>query len=66
MSPNISMISDGKKFMWDGLLYDSKEDAARAGQAYQADNFQTRMVEEGGEFLVYTRRIVKEVAVPVQ
>ncbi|MFI5114685.1 MAG: hypothetical protein ACHP7J_06025 [Terriglobales bacterium] len=60
MSPDLAIISDGKKFMWDGQLYDNKEDASRAGQAYQNENFQIEMVEEGGKFLVYTRRTVKE------
>ncbi len=32
MSPNLAMISDGKKFMWDGQLYDNKEAASRAGE----------------------------------
>lgn len=66
MSPNLAMISDGKKFMWDGLLYDTKEDASRAAQVYQDDNFQVQTVEEGGKFLVYTRRAVTQVAVAAQ
>jgi len=61
MSPDLAMISDGKKFMWDGQLYDNREEAARAGESYQNEDFQIRMVEEGGKFLVYTRRSVKEV-----
>jgi len=60
MSPDLAMISDGKKFMWDGQLYESKEEASRAAESYQADNFQIQIVEEGGKFLVYTRRTVKE------
>lgn len=66
MSQNLAMISDGKKFMWDGRLYDSKEEALHAGQSYQDENFQIQIVEEDGKFLVYTRRTVKEVAVPAQ
>jgi hypothetical protein len=66
MNPNLTMISDGKKFMWDGQLYDNGEEASRAGESYQAENFEIRMVEEGGKFLVYTRRTVKEVVVAVQ
>ena len=66
MSPDISLIGDGKKFMWDGLWYDAKEDASRAGQLYQDDGFQIRIVEEGGKFLVYTRRLVKEGAAAAQ
>ncbi len=63
MSPNLAMISDGKKFMWDGQLHATREDAARVGDSYQNDKFEVRMVEQDGKFLVYTRRLVKEVAV---
>jgi hypothetical protein len=66
MSPNLSIIRDGKKFMWDGQVYDNREEATGAGQSYQHDNFEIRMVEEGGKFLVYSRRIVKEVVVTAQ
>jgi hypothetical protein len=66
MSPDLAMISDGKKFMWDGQLYDNREEASRAGESYQGDNFEIRMVEEGGKFLVYSRRTVKEVVVTAQ
>ena len=66
LSPNLSMISDGKKFMWDGQVYDNKEDASRAVESYQNENFQIQMLEKDGKFLVYTRRAVKEVAVTTQ
>jgi len=66
MSPNLAMISDGKKFMWDGQLYESKEEASRAAQSYKSENFQIQIVEEGGKFLVYTRRTVKEWATAAQ
>ena len=60
MSTNLTIISDGKKFLWDGQPYDSKEAASSAAQSYQNDNFQVQTVEEDGKFLVYTRRIIKE------
>jgi hypothetical protein len=60
MSPDLAMIRDGKKFMWDGQLYDDREEAARAAESYRNENFQIQIVEEGGKFLVYTRRTVKE------
>ena len=66
MSPNLAMISDGKKFMWDGQLYDNREDASRAADSYQKENFQIQVVDEGGTFLVYTRRTAKEVVVAEQ
>jgi hypothetical protein len=66
MSPNLAMISDGKKFMWDGQLYDNRDEALSAGQSYQDEGFQIQIVEEGGKFLVYTRRPAKEVVVTAQ
>jgi len=66
MSPQLATISDGKKFMWDGQIYDNNDDAARAGESYRNENFQIRIVEEGGKFLVYTRRTVKEWAATTQ
>ena len=63
MSPSLAMVSEGKKSLWDGRLYDTREEASRAREAYQNDNFEARMVEEGGKFLVYTRRVVKAVVV---
>jgi hypothetical protein len=66
MSPDLAIVSDGKKFMWDGQLYDNREDASRAGESYRNEDFQIKMVEEGGKFLVYTRRTVKEVVVTAQ
>ena len=66
MSPNLSLVSDGKKFMWDGRRYASQDEASRAGEAYRNDRFETQVVEEEGQFLVYTRRVVHEVAVMTQ
>lgn len=63
MSPNLAMISNGKKFLWDGQLYDSREEASLVAELYRDENFQIQIVEESGKFLVYTRRPVKEVAV---
>jgi hypothetical protein len=61
MSANLAMISDGKKFMWDGQSYATKEEASVAEQSYRKENFEVRVVEQEGKFLVYTRRVVKEV-----
>ncbi len=66
MSPNLAIISDGKKFMWNGQVYDDREEASRVADSYQTDNFQVQLLEEEGKFLVYTRRIVTEVVVAVQ
>jgi len=66
MSPNLSLIHAGKKFMWDGCSYATREEAAPAQEAYLKDNFEVEVVEEEGKFLIYTRRVVKEVVVAAQ
>jgi hypothetical protein len=61
--PDSVKIIDTKKFMWDGETYDTKDSAAEAEIKYKGDNFETRLLEEEGKFLVYTRRLVTEVVV---
>lgn len=58
-----SKIIDGKKFMWDGKEYQSRDDAEKAEKSYQEQNFETKILEENGKIQVYTRRVVKEVVV---
>ena len=58
-APNKRFV-DGKKFMWDGRIYATEDDAATARDAYQRDGFETCTWEEAGAFLVYTRRVVKQ------
>jgi hypothetical protein len=66
MNPNLALVSDGKKFMWDGRSIENREEASRVAESYQGNGFEVRTVEEGGKFFVYTRRIVKQVAVTAQ
>lgn len=63
MSPNLTMTSEGKKFMWNGRLFDARDEGFREAEAYKSENFEVRMVEQDGKFLVYTRRVPKELAV---
>ena len=63
MNPNRSVTIDGKKFLWDGRLFENQDDASRAAEAYQNSNFEVQMVEVSGTYLIYTRRVVKEVVV---
>lgn len=56
-----SKIIDGKKFMWDGAVYPTKEEAQAVVEKYKTDNFEVELVEEESQFLVYTRRVVKEI-----
>ena len=54
---------DGKKFMWDGKVYTNEKERREIGQNYQDDDFEVELIEEGGEYFLFTRRVVKEVVV---
>ncbi len=59
--PDSSRIINGKKFMWDGVACASKDEAQSVLEKYKADNFEVELIEEENQFLVYTRRVVKEI-----
>ncbi len=56
-------LFEGKKFMWDGVRYESEEDARRAGEAYASDGFEVETLQDEGTPLIYTRREVKEATI---
>jgi len=47
--------------MWDGVVYESKEKAQEVMEKYKKDNFEVEFIEEEKQYLVYTRRVVKEI-----
>ena len=59
-------IIDGKKFMWDGEPYPSKEKAKEVISQYEKEGFETRLIEEGDEYFIYSRRVVTEIVVEGQ
>jgi len=59
---NVKTI-DGKKFMWDGQIYDSKVKAQEVISNYEKDKFGTRLIKKEDKYFVYTRRVVTEVVV---
>jgi len=59
----LARVFDGKKFMWDGRIYTNEKERREIAQKYQDDGFEVEMVEEGGEYFLFTRRVVKEVVV---
>ncbi len=61
--PDISKIINGKKFMWDGVVYESKKEAEDTMRKYKDDNFEVELIEEEGKHLLYTRRVVTEIVV---
>jgi len=66
MNPGLSLIREGKKYLWDGRSYATAEDAATVMATYANDQLAALLLEQDGAFLVYTRRVVKETALPTQ
>jgi hypothetical protein len=48
---------NGKKFMWDGVVYDSEASAQQVMEDYAKDGFEVEQFVEDGQFLVYSRRV---------
>ncbi len=48
----------GKKFLWDGVAYLTRDDARQAMETYKKDGFEVHMFLEQDRYLVYTRRLV--------
>ena len=62
----LARMFGGKKFMCDGKTYESSAEAEESKQRYQNDGFEVEVVEEGGQWFLFTRRVVKEVIVERQ
>ena len=56
-------VIESKKYLWDGKTYDNESQAQEVKTTYEQNDFETHLVEDGGQYLVYTRRVVTEVVV---
>jgi hypothetical protein len=61
--PHNLIVMNEKKFMWDGIDYESTEQVSVKIQKYKADGFEVEAVGEDGKTALYTRRVVKGVVV---
>jgi hypothetical protein len=52
---------DKDKYMWDGAIYETKEEAEKKKAQYEANNFETQLFEQEGKYLLYSRRVVTEI-----
>jgi len=57
MAIPLSQKFDGKKFLWDGVNYESRDEAQKAKEAYKEQGFDAELVEQDDRFLVYSRRV---------
>jgi len=64
--PDSSRMINGKKFMWDGIVYESKEKAQEVMGKYQKDNFNVELIEEGNQYLLYPRRALTKIVLEGQ
>lgn len=62
MADNAKII-DGKKFMWDGINYESEAAANENADKYSKDGFETTVIEKDGKYFVYSRRLAKEIKI---
>ena len=42
--PDVAKVIDGKKFMWDGEVYESEKDAQEVKQKYEKDDFEVELI----------------------
>jgi len=61
--PDISIMINSKKFIWDGVVYESEKEAQDTMKKYKEDNFEVEMKEEEGKHLLYSRRLVTDIVV---
>jgi len=61
--PELSSIINGKKFMWDCVVYESEKDAQDAKKTFEAKGFKVEIVSADNQSFIYTRRVVTEVVV---
>ncbi len=50
----------GRKFMWDGAVYVTRDDARQAMETYKSQGYEVHMFLEEDRFLVYTRKLVTQ------
>ena len=58
--PQLARIFDDKKFLWNGIEYETRKQAEEVRGSYEMENFETRLIEEGGKSLLYSRRLASQ------
>ena len=60
---DLARVFNGKKYMWDGRIYETKQDMKRTAEEYAKEDFEVEEVEEEGKNYLFTRRLVTEIVV---
>lgn len=48
---------EGKKYMWDGELYETEQQAQKTAESYQKEGFEVKVSPNTDKYLVYSRRL---------
>lgn len=59
MSIPLARKVDGKKFMWDGVTYETRAQASQVMESYAKEGFEVKMFTEEDKYLVYSRRVAE-------
>ncbi len=60
---DLARVINGKKYMWDGRIYETRQDMKKTAEEYSKENFEVEEIEEEGKYYLFTRRVVTEVVV---
>jgi len=47
--------------MWDGRTYVNEGETKSTEEKYKKDGFETKIIKEENQYLIYTRREIKEI-----
>ena len=60
MTIPLARKAKGKKFVWDGITYESEDQAQLAAESYEKDGFEVHLFSEEDQYLVYSRRVAEK------
>lgn len=60
---DLARVINSKKFMWDGYVYKTKEEAEGTAQKYRENGFEAELIKDVDQYFVFTRRVVKEIVI---
>ena len=58
---DLARVFENNKYMWDGQVYNSKEESNKVAKEYAAEEFEVRQIVEEEKHYIFTRREVEEV-----
>lgn len=57
MPPMLAKKFEGRKFMWDGAVHETEDQARQTMEAYRKEGFEVQLDRDADQYLVYSRRV---------